>query len=405
MNKNYYVRIIMLITIFASVLMMTKNVRAENSAKIKEIKEYLENNTKWEENFIVNGEKIDVNIDIITPEGDKLPIIEVVPVHPYGEIGYSELGRLDAYIQYNDIKLEDYLNIEGEKGITLSIFDEIDGIRRMWINTEIDAPRMKMTSKMKYSYVTVYPSSVELNEVYAEDNKKSAEEAVNYLHKILEFYFGKNNCEFTVEFFEIRDRARKVKGLDDYNLGEKVELYPMGTYYLGIRQCIESIPIYIDMGVKQDLSKFDGMIWGRFWPIWGINEGFFEYMNDNSFELSICWFEEKRILESDVTLTSVQTIIDCLKEEINKGHIKNIYALKLGYACYLNKDDMNSYILKPVWICDCDYVESSKDEITKNIYSDDFRKGNGFTQILIDAQNGEILKNKISNLTEFYACQ
>ena len=96
MNKNYYVRIIMLITIFALVLMVTKNVRAENSAKIKEIKEYLENNTKWEENFIVNGEKIDVNIDIITPEGDKLPIIEVVPVHPYGEIGYSELGRLDA---------------------------------------------------------------------------------------------------------------------------------------------------------------------------------------------------------------------------------------------------------------------------------------------------------------------
>ena len=71
----------------------------------------------------------------------------------------------------------------------------------------------------------------------------------------------------------------------------------------------------------------------------------------------------------------------------------------------MNKDDMNSYILKPVWICDCDYVESSKDEITKNIYSDDFRKGNGFTQILIDAQNGEILKNKISNLTEFYAYQ
>ena len=46
----------------------------------------------------------------------------------------------------------------------------------------------------------------------------------------------------------------KVKGIDDYELGDYVENYPSGTYNLSIRQMMDGIPIYTDIGSRLSLD-------------------------------------------------------------------------------------------------------------------------------------------------------
>ena len=52
-----------------------------------------------------------------------------------------------------------------------------------------------------------------------------------------------------------KDRKEyKVKGIDDYNLGDYVEDYPSGTYNLSIREMMDGIPIYVDVGDRLSLD-------------------------------------------------------------------------------------------------------------------------------------------------------
>ena len=69
-----------------------------------------------------------------------------------------------------------------------------------------------------------------------------------------------------------------------------------------------------------------------------------------------------------------------------------MYALRLGYGCYITEESPETYVLYPTWICDCDYIGDPKEKINVSAYNieKDFNKKYTFKTLVINAQTGEM---------------
>ena len=63
----------------------------------------------------------------------------------------------------------------------------------------------------------------------------------------------------------------------------------------------------------------------------------------------------------------------------------------LKYIIYLNEESPKTYTLYPMWVLDCDYVETKGGNIKVNPYSQDIRDGFSFERICINAETAEIV--------------
>ena len=166
---------------------------------------------------------------------------------------------------------------------------------------------------------------------YAEDNPASLEDAVTNLEKIIGYFYPEEPA-VTVERVELRSRLHKVKGIDDYNLGDYVEDYPSVTYNLSIREMMDGIPIYVDVGdrLSLDLASDKGKkgvndFWRKNVKLWRVGDNYFEFMNKKRFELNTVWLKRINKIEEDVPLQNVDIIINNLEKEIEraKGKLSN----------------------------------------------------------------------------------
>ena len=223
---------------------------------------------------------------------------------------------------------------------------------------------------------------------------------INVLNGVVDYFYPEGNGVY-VDQVEVRSRARKVKGIDDYKLGECVEGYPMGTYRLSVRPKIEGVPIYIEISRRTRINQFESddayfKIWKKAERIMAINDMWFEYMNCNSFEFSGVWLKKKNIFAEDVPLVSLETVLSVLEDKIKSGNIRNVYALELGYCAYLNEESPESYTLYPIWFCECDYLDSAREEFAHSsiwdqedsLHAKRIRNRYSYVPLLIHAQTG-----------------
>lgn len=114
-------------------------------------------------------------------------------------------------------------------------------------------------------------------------------------------------------------------------------------------------------------------------------------MGKSSFWLSLKWMKVANEHDKKVELLPVEQIINTVEKEIKAGHVRNVYALKLGYIIYLNDRSPETYTLYPMWVLDCDYVENKNKEIKVNPYSDDIRDCFSFERICINPETAEMM--------------
>lgn len=106
-------------------------------------------------------------------------------------------------------------------------------------------------------------------------------------------------------------------------------------------------------------------------------------------------------LAEDVPLCSFDTIQKSLEQEIKKGRVRKIYEISLGYVLYCEpgayhewgqKADYSSifYDVKPMWRVNCLKASGAQQEL-EEAYGDDERNTVAYTQLLVDAQTGEII--------------
>ena len=276
------------------------------------------------------------------------------------------------------------------KALDLDDFEQVD------FDANYSSPRDEHNLNTKYTSEFFYPYEIEQTDTYAEDNPASLEDAVANMEKVVGYFYPEEPAVM-VDRVELRSRLHKVKGIDDYNLGDYVEDYPSGTYNLSIREMMDGIPIYVDVGdrLSLDLASDKGKkgvndFWRKNVKLWRVRDNYFEFMNKSRFELDTAWLKRVNKIEEDVPLKDVDVIIKNLEKEIENGKIRKIHALKLGYCVYFSDEGKNIYTIYPVWMCECDYTESAKEELKKSEQIPDERKQYYYKQLVINAQTGQI---------------
>ena len=385
-------------------LVPTLALASGDMVSISELCQQVEAMGRWTASYEAYKREIEVDIPIDIPEVNAVPIVQVSGYYAVDQEGRltrdgTKLNRIgyDGFDIYEEDGLLMYLGTTDVTGeINVSPFDKDKGVILL---AYYNSPSNLRTHKVKYDSKVYYPYEVDADEIYAEDNPQSAAAAKAYLERVLGYFYPESDNSIALRYLEVRSRGHKVKGLDDYKLGDYVKNYPMGTYALNFCQTIQGIPVYHDVGERLDTTGYnnapEGLIddaWEKSEPIMGISDNRFEFMGDDSFEMLVRWVKEAGIIKEDVPLAPLSSIISSIEDEIQKGHIRNVYALRLGYGCYITNESPETYVLYPTWICDCDYIGDPKEKINVSAYNieKDFNKKYTFKTLVINAQTGEM---------------
>ena len=356
----------------ALLLRPTVAMASGKTVSISELRQQVETMGRWTQTYEAYGRTIEVDVPIIVPEVDEVPVITVEPYYAVYEQRLTRDGTLlekigedgwwSVYAESNLLSEE---GITGEaKALDLDDFEQVN------FNANYSSPRDEHNLNTKYMSDFFYPYEIEQADTYAEDNPASLEDAVTNLKKIIDYFYLEEPA-FMVDRVELRSRLHKVKGIDDYKLGDYVERL--------------SLDLASDKG-KKGVNDF----WRKNVKLWRVRDNYFEFMNKSRFELDTSWLKRVNEIEEDVPLQNVDVIIRNLEKEIEKGKIRKIYALKLGYCVYFSDEGKNLYVIYPVWMCECDYTESAKEELKKSEQIPDERKQYYYKQLVINAQTGQI---------------
>ena len=369
---------------------------------VSELRQQVERMGRWTASYEAYKREIEVDIPIDMPEVDAVPIVQVSGYYAVDQEGRltrdgTKLNKIgnDGFDIYEEDGLMTYLGtIDADGEIKAASFEQDKTVLFL---AYYNSPSNLRTHKVKYDSKVYYPYEVDADKIYAEDNPQSAAAAKAYLERVLGYFYPESDNSIALRYLEVRSRGHKVKGLDDYKLGDYVKNYPMGTYALSFCQTIQGIPVYHDVGWRLDTTgnaphELINDAWKKTEPIMGISDNRFEFMGDDSFEMLVRWVKEVGVIEEDVPLAPLSNIISSVEDEIKKGHIRKVYALRLGYGCYITEESPETYVLYPTWICECDYMDDPKWEIDEWAYNLEkgFNKKYSFKTLVINAQTGEM---------------
>ena len=185
---------------------------------IVEMRETLSENPYWTKSYNAYGRTVDVNIPIMIPDVDALPIMTVIPHMLFEEETSCKIEIENAYTgTVNEADL-----------YSASVYDSV----HIRMNTPSDLLTSHPKDYLKYERSCYYPWEIEGKEqtVFAESNPLSLSDAEHIIKGIVDNLYVKNEG-YALEYVEIRSRARKAKSDIDFVLGDTVDYYPYGSYY------------------------------------------------------------------------------------------------------------------------------------------------------------------------------
>ena len=382
----------------ALLLMPTLALANSDMVSIYELRQQGEAMERWTQTYETPNGKVSVDIPIIVPEVENVPILQVSAV--MGKDVAEERGlpkaadqeNAGAGIFYDDFDILSKLNTDVDDAAMIFCAnpEEID---LAFLQVSHNDPNSMRRGSWDYSSDYYYPNEMNPEMLFAEENDQPLSAAEDVLAVLLQDYYGSENADYGVDYVEVRGRARKRVGRTKNDLGAYKKDYPKGTYYISFRQKLEGIPIYLEIGHKMlttNQTHITQEVALKCQRISGIETNTLEYMDETSFILDTTWMGEEKRIQEDVPLATLDEVIQALEKKIEEGYIRDIYALRLGYVCYPDDISPDIYALYPAWICDCIYANSPREQIMKNIVTDAFRENFRYEQIVVDAQTCDI---------------
>lgn len=382
----------------ALLLMPTLALASGDMVSISELRQQVERMGRWTKTYDTPNGKVSVDIPIIVPEVENMPILQVSAV--MGKDVAEEKGlhksvdqeNAGAGIFYDDFDILSKLNANVDDAAMIFCANpkEID---LAFLQVSHNDPNSMRGGSWDYSSDYYYPNEINPETLFAEENEQPMSTANDVLAVLLQNYYGNENADYDVDYVEVRGRARKRAGRTKNDLGAYKKDYPEGTYYISFRQKIGGLPVYMEIGQKMlttDKTHVTQEVALKCQRIRGIETNTLEYMDETSFILDTTWMREEKRIQEDVPLATLEDVMRALEKRIEEGYIRDIYALRLGYVCYLDDTSPDIYALYPAWICDCIYANSPREQIEKNIVTDAFRENFRYEQILVDAQTCDI---------------
>ena len=382
----------------ALLLMPTLALANNDMVSVSELRQQVEMMGRWMQTYDTPNGEVSVDIPIIVPEVENMPILQVSAV--MGKDVAEEKGlhksvdqeNAGAGIFYDDFDVLSKLNANVDDAAMIFCANpkEID---LAFLQVSHNDPNSMRGGSWDYSSDYYYPNEMNPETLFAEENEQMLSTANDALAVLLQNYYGKENADYDVDYVEVRGKARKRVGRTKNDLGAYKKDYPNGTYYISFRQKLEGIPIYAEIGHKMlttNQTYVTQEVALKCQRIRGIETNTLEYMDETSFILDTTWMREEKRIQEDVPLATLEDVMRALEKRIEEGYIRDIYALRLGYVCYLDDTSPDIYALYPAWICDCIYANSPREQIMENIVTDAFRENFRYEQILVDAQTCDI---------------
>ena len=387
------------ITIFFVLLLVLMLATANaDMVSISELRQQVEVMGRWTQTYDTPNGEVSVDIPIIVPEVENVPILQVSAV--MGKDVAEEKGLLKSIDQenagagifYDDFDILSKLNVDVD-GAAMIFCANPKEIDLAFLQVSHNDPNSMRMGSWDYSSDYYYPDEMNPETLFAEENEQPMSTANDALAVLLQNYYGKENADYDVDYVEVRGKARKRVGRTKNDLGAYKKDYPKGTYYISFRQKIGGLPVYMEIGQKmlttdkthvtqETALKCSRVSW--------ININGLEYMDGASFMLNATWMREEKRIQEDVLLATLDEVIQALEKKIEEGYIRDIYALRLGYVCYLDDTSPDTYTLYPTWVCDCIYANSPREQIEENDVTDAFRENYRYEQIFVDAQTCDI---------------
>lgn len=378
----------------ALLLVPTLALASGDMVSISELRQQVEAMERWTKIYDTPNGEVSVDIPIIAPEVENMPILQVSAV--MGKDVAEEKGlhksvdqeNAGAGIFYDDFDILSKLNANVDDAAMIFCANpkEID---LAFLQVSHNDPNSMRGGSWDYSSDYYYPNEINPETLFAEENEQPMSTANDVLAVLLQNYYGNENADYDVDYVEVRGRARKRAGRTKNDLGAYKKDYPEGTYYISFRQKIGGLPVYMEIGQKMlttDKTHVTQEVALKCQRIRGIETNTLEYMDETSFILDTTWMREEKRIQEDVPLATLEDVMRALEKRIEEGYIRDIYALRLGYVCYLDDTSPDIYALYPAWICDCIYANSPREQIMENIVTDAFRENFRYEQILVDAQ-------------------
>ena len=378
----------------ALLLMPTLALASGDMVSVSELRQQVEVMGRWTQTYDTPNGEVSVDIPIIVPEVENVPILQVSAV--MGKDVAEEKGlhksvdqeNAGAGIFYDDFDILSKLNanVDDAAMIFCANPEEID---LAFLQVSHNDPNSMRMGSWDYSSDYYYPNEMNPETLFAEENDQPLSAADDVLAVLLQNYYGRENADYGVDYVEVRGKARKRVGRTKNDLGAYKKDYPKATYYISFRQKLEGIPIYLEIGHKMlttNQTYVTQEVALKCQRIRGIETNTLEYMDETSFILDTTWMREEKQIWEDVPLATLDEVMWALEKRIEEGYIRDIYALRLGYVCYPDDTSPDIYALYPAWICDCIYANSPREQIMENIVTDAFRENFRYEQILVDAQ-------------------
>ena len=371
------------------VLLLVPTLATANSnmVSISELRQQVETMERWTQTYEAHGRTIEVDIPIYIPNEKELAVYDCSAYTEYIKNPNSD-DKNNVY-SYNENLRELTKENDGTSEADIEAYGKGTELRIMLNNPE-DLLGKNKNDNIKIKKYGFYQYQVDDKVTYAENNEMSLEEAEKYLEEIVEYFIKDEYNGIDIDYIKIAGRGRKTKSYTDEELGEYVDYYPKGSYFFNYYQTLHKIPIMMTIIATLN-NKQENKIYGDLFEYWGTTGGICQIMDRNSFWLTIKWMKIEKEHEETVKLLPIEQIINTVEKEIKAGHVRNVYALKLGYIIYLNDRSPETYTLYPMWVLDCDYVENKNKEIKVNPYSDDIRDCFSFERICINPETAEMM--------------
>ena len=371
------------------VLLLVPTLATANSnmVSISELRQQVETMERWTQTYEAHGRTIEVDIPIYIPNEKELAVYDCSAYTEYIKNPNSD-DKNNVY-SYNENLRELTKENDGTSEADIEVYGKGTELRIMLNNPE-DLLGKNKNDNIKIKKYGFYQYQVDDKVTYAENNEMSLEEAEKYLEEIVEYFIKDEYNGIDIDYIKIAGRGRKTKSYTDEELGEYVDYYPKGSYFFNYYQVLHKIPIMMTIIATLN-NKQENKIYGDLFEYWGTTGGICQIMDRNSFWLTIKWMKIEKEHEETVKLLPIEQIINTVEKEIKAGHVRNVYALKLGYIIYLNDRSPETYTLYSMWVLDCDYVENKNKEIKVNPYSDDIRDCFSFERICINPETAEMM--------------
>ena len=129
---------------------------------------------------------------------------------------------------------------------------------------------------------------------------------------------------------------------------------------------------------------------------------FADVLNPQSFQVFSILLKQQEVLLEDAPLAPISTMLESIEQEIMAGRVRNVFALRLGYFCFLNEDSPDAYTVYPVWVCECDVTKTAKEEGSLYVLDAGMRDGTKFGLLGVNAITGEVIDRLTPSMEKLY---